>query len=528
MDMPVPKAQTTIRGKMKLKAPDMKCLLKPSLLLGCLMSLSLPSMANPVDRSAIIAAPAWVAHLDVDALRKSVAGTQILAEMKKPEAEMRFAALKATVGSDLRATLRGVTVYGVSAKPEDGVALVYADINFERLLSLAEMSASANEPATSGTAANPMLHTSGAQLVDAQGQPVKLRGVNLGGWLMWEGWMFGEGFVSETELVKKLNTLAGFEATQDFRRGIYTNFIAEEDLRKIAELGFNSIRVPINYRLLDGGASQAVYQEAGWKLLDQLLDWCDKYHLYAVVDLHSAPGGQFHFFTADPGDSDISLWQSADNQRQAAALWRALAKRYKSRKCLAGYDLINEPYAPTGQALVELYRQQVDAVRAEDKQHLIFIEGNKLATEFSMFAKPLDANMAYSFHIYTWFGDNRSERLTTYVKLAQQQKVPLWAGEFGENNYHMIGTTVTMFEAHPEICGWAFWPWKKAATGSPGLVTVKAPGDWQKVMAWIDHPFFNSKPSADETRHAMKAFLDAVKLANGQLDEQMAKALLPH
>ena len=46
-------------------------------------------------------------------------------------------------------------------------------------------------------------------------------------------------------------------------------------------------------------------------------------------------------------------------------------------------------------------------------------------------------------------------------------------------------------------------------------------------MAWIDHPFFNSKPSADETRHAMKAFLDAVKLANGQLDEQMAKALLP-
>jgi hypothetical protein len=53
------------------------------------------------------------------------------------------------------------------------------------------------------------------------------------------------------------------------------------------------------------------------------------------------------------------------------------------------------------------------------------------------------------------------------------------------------------------------------------------PGDWQKVMAWIDHPFFNSKPSADETRHAMKAFLDAVKLANGQLDEQMAKALLP-
>ena len=47
-------------------------------------------------------------------------------------------------------------------------------------------------------------------------------------------------------------------------------------------------------------------------------------------------------------------------------------------------------------------------------------------------------------------------------------------------------------------------------------------------MAWIDHPFFNSKPSANETRRAMTAFLDAVKLANGQLDEQMALELLPH
>jgi hypothetical protein len=86
---------------------------------------------------------------------------------------------------------------------------------------------------------------------------------------------------------------------------------------------------------------------------------------------------------------------------------------------------------------------------------LISIEGNKLATDFSMFAQPLDVNMAYSFHIYTWFGD-----------------------------------------------------------------------DWRKVLAWMDHPLFHRKPGADETRRAMEGFLEAVKLGNADLDDQMVRELL--
>ncbi|HZM04441.1 MAG TPA: hypothetical protein VFC44_15670 [Candidatus Saccharimonadales bacterium] len=117
----------------------MKYFLKSNLLLGCLMCLSLPALSNPVERAVVIAEPAWVAHLDVDALRKSAVGAQILAEMKKPEADLHFAMLKAAVGNDLRTTLHGITVYGASANPEDGVALVYADLNSERLLSLAQL-----------------------------------------------------------------------------------------------------------------------------------------------------------------------------------------------------------------------------------------------------------------------------------------------------------------------------------------------------------------------------------------------------
>ncbi len=380
----------------------------------------------------------------------------------------------------------------------------------------------------SGLETNPMLHAVGSRLLDAEGNPVLLRGVNLGGWLDWEGWMFSEGFISETEILTRLEMLVGSDAAQAFRRGIYSNFIAAGDLRKIAALGFNSVRVPVNYRLLDSQAHKAVYEEAGWQLLDRLLDWCDQYHLYAVLDLHAAPGGQSGLFMADPGDAKLSLWASTEHQHQTVALWHALAGRYKTRRCVAGYDLINEPGPSKGGQWADLTRQLVETIRAEDRQHLLFIEGGSLATDFSMFGKPLDANMAYSFHIYTWFGDNRSQRLTDYQILAGQQNVPLWVGEFGENNYKMIGTTVNMFDEHPEICGWAFWSWKRAPSSHPGLVTVKVPAGWQKVMAWINHPILRQKPTTAEARQAIKEFLEAVKLENGQLDQQMLQELLPH
>lgn len=116
----------------------MKYLFKSTVLVGCLISAAMSSMANPAERSAVIDDPAWVLHLDVDALRKSAVGAYILTELHKPEKELQFFVLKAALGSDLRTALHGITVYGASPSPDDGVALVYADINTERLMALAK------------------------------------------------------------------------------------------------------------------------------------------------------------------------------------------------------------------------------------------------------------------------------------------------------------------------------------------------------------------------------------------------------
>lgn len=364
---------------------------------------------------------------------------------------------------------------------------------------------------------NRFVHQSGRRIVDGDGQPLQLRGVNLGGWLLWEGWIFGGGFTSQSTITEKLAELVGHEEASRYRDQIYQNFIAEADLAKIAALGFNSVRAPFNWHLLE--------EDSGWQVLDSLMDNCEKHHLYVVLDMHAVPGGQNGLFICDPGPSRDSVWASRESQERTIALWKKIADRFRNRSVVAGYDLINEPVAPSGDTLVELYRRIIAAIRTVDAQHLIILEGNKLATDFTMFSGPLTDNQMYSFHIYNWFGDDREKRFAQYRDLSIRQNVPVWCGEFGENQYEMIRTTVQMFESPDNgFSGWAFWTWKKAPTLFPGLVMVKLPSSWRPVIDGTGS-WFGRKPDRRQAVNGLDDFLKAARLENCQLDQEMLAAL---
>jgi hypothetical protein len=111
---------------------------KLRILSGCLIASVVAVTAEPVERKAIMESPAWVFHVDLDGLRQSQIGQHILSEMQKPKAEEKFAGAKEFLGFDPRTALHGLTVYGTSPSPENGVALVYADFDSARLVALAE------------------------------------------------------------------------------------------------------------------------------------------------------------------------------------------------------------------------------------------------------------------------------------------------------------------------------------------------------------------------------------------------------
>jgi len=99
---------------------------------------SSPLAAGPIQRGDVPAEPAWVLHVDFDRLRPTVLGKHLLNEMEKPEAKAKLAAFQAISNIDLRRQLHGATLYSRSSDPKDGVLIVYADIDAERLTTLAK------------------------------------------------------------------------------------------------------------------------------------------------------------------------------------------------------------------------------------------------------------------------------------------------------------------------------------------------------------------------------------------------------
>ena len=373
---------------------------------------------------------------------------------------------------------------------------------------------------------NPMIHRVGLTIVDGNGNPIKLRGVNLGGWLHWEGYIFGKGILTpESEILNGLEKLVGPEDTQRFESEVDSSFITEADLHKISQLGFNVIRLPIDKTVLEDESHPYVYKQSGWALIDRALAIAERYHLYVVLDLHSAPGGQSWVPTADPGSRKELVWNSDESRKRTIALWQAIAMHYSNAQVVAGYDLLNEPGPPDGHALVEIYSQLIAAIRSVDPDHMIVLEGSRFASDFSMFSGPLCDNQVYSFHMYSWFGDNRAKQMEIYRATAARQQIPFWVGEFGENTYDMIRSTVAMFNRDSAVAGWAYWTWKRAPTRFPGLEIINVPTEWQSVMNWIVHPLFNRRPSRDETLRGMAEFLNAVSINETTFDGRMAGIL---
>jgi hypothetical protein len=96
------------------------------------------TMAEPIKHADVVSEPAWLFHIDFDALRGTVIGQHLLTEMNKPEALNKLAAFQAVFNFDLRSQLHGVTIYGTSTSAEDGVMLVHADFDAARLTTLAQ------------------------------------------------------------------------------------------------------------------------------------------------------------------------------------------------------------------------------------------------------------------------------------------------------------------------------------------------------------------------------------------------------
>jgi hypothetical protein len=296
------------------------------------------------------------------------------------------------------------------------------------------------------------LRTQKTKIVSPDGRPVMLKGLNLGGWLMMEGYILYAPNFPEHKFKKEFSAALGQSALSDFEREFRENFICESDIKNIARLGFNCLRVPFNCRLVEKKAYQ--YDPQGARYLDRVIQWAKKYKIWVILDLHAAPGAQNHDWHSD-STGKAELWTKQTNQDRTLALWEFLADRYKNEEYVAGYDLLNESVLEDTKLLNRFYNDLIKRIRGVNKNHILFVEGNKWGTDIDCLDEYADDNYALSIHNYeplaftfnfvsdlsypldpAYGGWNRNmirRNLSRYQRAAHKRGVPVFAGEFGVN-----------------------------------------------------------------------------------------------
>ena len=296
-------------------------------------------------------------------------------------------------------------------------------------------------PAVRADDAMPFLHTNGAKIVNEKNEQIVLRGVNLGGWFVEEMWMMpfetkplaGSNAPEVKDHVSLWNTIGkrfGPEKTQTIRAALREAWVSPVDFAKIHDAGLNCVRIPFTYDLLE--------EPNGFAVLDKAIDNARKNGLYVILDLHGAPGRQSA--SDHTGQEGINaLFKNPAYVKETETLWAKIAARYKNRREVAGYDLLNEPMgAPDAVSLFVIQDRLFRTVRAADPKHIIFVEdGYKGPTTFPLPASVGWDNVVFSLHHYNFNAKSAEEQArglqnmaNTAQQVSQINHVPVYIGEF--------------------------------------------------------------------------------------------------
>jgi aryl-phospho-beta-D-glucosidase BglC (GH1 family) len=251
------------------------------------------------------------------------------------------------------------------------------------------------------------LSIEGDHFVDANGTEVRLRGPNIGGWLLMENFITGYA-ANESLMRRDLAEAIGPDRAERFIERLLTNFFGEADAAFLAESGFNSVRIPVNYRHLEDDAAPFTIKEDGFRHLDRAIEACSTHGIYVMIDLHALPGHQNQDWHSDNRTHVDTFFDHPHFQDRVIAIWEAIATRYKGHSGVSGYNVMNEPADRLKHRVRAFYDRAVDAIQSIDPDHIIFLDGNTYTTEFDIFDEPRPG-VVYALHDYVAAGFGRGK-----------------------------------------------------------------------------------------------------------------------
>jgi endoglucanase len=347
-------------------------------------------------------------------------------------------------------------------------------------------------PAAAGVGAG-FWHTSGNQILDSSGNPVRIAGIN---------WY-------------------GFETPDEIAHGLWAQDY-HAVINDIKNLGYNTIRIPFSNQMVETPIvpqNFSQYNSTGpintdlaglnsLQIMDKIITYAGQAGLKVILDNHRSEAGE----TAEAN----GLWYTSAYSSSAwVSDWATLARRYAGNPTVIGFDLRNEPHTPAGDTYAQgatwgtgvaatdvrlAYQQAGNAILAVNPNALIFCEGIgetpnssggfdstwwggdlALAGQFPVTLSSA-GHVVYSAHDYgpnlfqqTWFNSSTTSASLDAVwakfwgYLYTQNVAPVWVGEFGTGNAaadvssstpgsqgQWFSSLMSYIKSNPAM-GWTYW-----------------------------------------------------------------------
>jgi glucan 1,3-beta-glucosidase len=167
------------------------------------------------------------------------------------------------------------------------------------------------------------------------------------------------------------------------------------DFQKIADAGFNTVRIPIGYWAYSLASGES-YTQGAAPYIDAAIDWARGTGLKIWIDLHGAPGSQNGFDNsgqrlATPG------WQSGDSVAQTLSVLQNITTKYAQpeyQDVVVAIELLNEPLSSelNYSELKQFYRDGFDQVRAVSDTPVMLHDGFNPPSSWNGFLSVSDNN----------------------------------------------------------------------------------------------------------------------------------------
>lgn len=376
------------------------------------------------------------------------------------------------------------------------------------------------------------LHNQDGIIVNDFGEEVILRGWGMGNWDNPEGFMLGtqSGFglfepgkyapMGRMDRGRSMDQIlretCGTKYAEEFWKRWRRLYLTEEDIALLSRRGYNSVRLPIRAGSFLYEEPGITYNEDSFAMLNDVLDWCETYQVYAVVDFHAATAGQSGIPCDDGVDNGQHLYDDEESMERMFLLMEEFMRRYKDRWIIGAYDCINEPISMTPRReeltpkLVYFYEEMIRRCRKIDQKHLFLLNGTQFSSLTYFFDHEFDPeyhNWGISLHAYEMVVPEVAS-LASVLRTCREQKICLWMGETGGRNEHAWQTT--MYEILAEYhAGYNLWCWKTVeGAGCASILNFNVPDEWHLITDYAINGA--AKPSYEHAQAIWDSYLECL------------------